>query len=142
MAASLKIEKSRQAAFFWAVADQLKFDMSTPASLTSLDPSVIKSESDESNFSDANDVDIVLPAEDTASKIASTDQVVEQNEGLKLWLARRKTWTEPTTKGRKSTFVLPEEYQSLASMYTIYDALIHHRRRLSKPLPLRTTVRS
>lgn len=116
--------------------------MSTPASLTSLDPSVIKSENDESSFSDANDIDVVLPAEDTASKIASTDQVVEQNEGLKLWLARRKAWTEPTTKGRKSTFVLPEEYQSLSSMYTIYDALIHHRRRLSKPLPLHTTVRS
>ncbi|GAB5589629.1 hypothetical protein Unana1_04529 [Umbelopsis nana] len=114
--------------------------MSTPASLTSLDPSIIKSTNEESSSSDANDIDVILPAEDKIPKIASADPAEQENEGLKLWLARRKAWTQPTKNGKKSDFILPEEYLSVQRKYTIYDALIFQRRKLVKPLPLPTTI--
>jgi hypothetical protein len=115
--------------------------MSTPVSVTSLDPSVIKSTNDELSSSDVNDIDVIIPAEDFTPAIVNGDQVVE-NEGLRLWHARRKAWTQPTEKARSSDFVLPQELQSLQRMYNIYDSLIYQRRKLAKPLPLPTVVSS
>jgi hypothetical protein len=113
--------------------------MSTPVSLTSLDPSVIKSANDDSSSSDVNDIDVVMPAEEITPTSIRRDQPVE-NEGLKLWHARRKAWTQPTANARRSAFYLPQELQSIQKMHTIYDSLIYKRRKLARPLPLPAVV--
>lgn len=114
-------------------------NMSTPVSLTSLDPSVIKSANDESSSSDVNDIDVVMPANEVTPTSIRRDQSVE-NEGLKLWHERRKAWTQPTANARSSAFYLPQELQSIQKMYTIYDSLIYKRRKLARPLPLPAVV--
>jgi hypothetical protein len=114
-------------------------NMSTPVSLTSLDPSVIKSANDDSSSSDVNDIDVVVPADETTSKISKGVQIVE-NEGLQLWHVRRKAWTQPSANAKRSAYLLPQELQSIQKMHTIYDSLIYQRRKLSRPLPLPAVV--
>ncbi|KAI8579281.1 hypothetical protein K450DRAFT_242501 [Umbelopsis ramanniana AG] len=111
--------------------------MSTPVSMTSLDPSVIKSTNDDSSSSDVNDIDVVMPTDETAAP--KGDQRVE-NEGLALWHARRKAWTQPTANARRSAYLLPQELQSIQKMHTIYDSLIYQRRKFARPLPLPAVI--
>ncbi|CAO3693674.1 unnamed protein product [Umbelopsis ramanniana] len=80
-----------------------------------------------------------MPADEIAPTSIRRDQPVE-NEGLKLWHARRKAWTQPTADARRSAFYLPQELQSIQKMYTIYDSLIYKRRKLARPLPLPAVI--
>ncbi|KAG2185180.1 hypothetical protein INT44_001970 [Umbelopsis vinacea] len=114
--------------------------MSTPVSMTSLDPSVIKSTNDDSSESDVNDIDVVMPTDETTPQNdLKGDQTVE-NEALQLWHERRKAWTQPTENARRSAYYLPQELQSIQKMHTIYDSLIYQRRKFARPLPLPAVI--